>query len=223
MGETILDSVVHAMHSAGIPAILAYPGNLQPALSEACVTVCYKQVDWAEEKTQVLVTVLTPAVMGGTVCEQKAMEVSRILQEKGARCLQEACKYDSIGSLFSVEICATFDGMEVPITWMDMPGFTVWLAGQRLDHAAAFTAWREVDESVTDIENALWHFKLEEVFLAEAAEQHIIEQSPFSIEVLRKGQTETYTECVWTSHKLEFSGANMRRIREGTAQGRSII
>lgn len=222
MGNSILDSVVQGLQSSGIPAMPAYPGNLQPALSEACAAVCYKMVDWAAEKTQVLVTVLTPAVLGGTVCEAKAMEASRILRDMGAGCLQGECQYDSIGSLFSVEICATFDGMEEPVSWMDMPGFTLWLAGQRLDNVSSFMAWREVDEGAVDIESALWHFRLEELFLAEDAEQYNTEQSPFSIEVMRKGQTETYTECVWTSHKLEFSGANMRRIREGIAQSRSV-
>lgn len=223
MGTSLLDYVVETMHSMGIPAILAYPGNLQPALGEACVTVGYKQVDWVAEKTQVLVTVLTPAVMGGTVCEDTATRVSRILRDMGAGCLQGACQYDSIGSLFSVEICATFDGMELPGSWMKLPGFVLKLEGVRLDNVASFTAWRQVDEQTVDIESAPWHFKLEELFLAEDAEPITETQAPFSIEIMRLGQTETFDGCVWTSQRREVAGATMRRIREGTAQSRSII
>ena len=222
MGNSLLDSVVDTMHSMGIPAILAYPGNLQPALSEACVAVGYKQVDWAAEKTQVLVTVLTPAALGGTACEEMATRVSKILRDMGAGCLQGACQYDSIGSLFSVEIYATFDGMEIPVSWMQMPGFMLRLAGSRLDNVASFTAWRQVDETVVNIESAPWHFKLEELYLAEDAEQHTIEQAPFSIEIQRMGYTETFSGCVWTSRRREFAGATMRRISEGTAESRSM-
>ena len=222
MGNSLLDFVVDTMHSMGIPAILAYPGNLQPALSEACVTVGYQQVDWAEEKTQVLVTALTPADLGGAACEEFATQVSKILRDMDAECVQGACKYDSIGSLFSVEICATFDGMETPLTWMDRPGFTLWLSGKRLDHVASFTAWREVDEVAVDMKSATWHFALEERFLAEDVEQISGEQDSFSIEIMRKGKRETFDGCVWTSQKREVSGALLRQIREGTAQSRTM-
>lgn len=221
MGKTILDSVVEALQSGGIPALLAYPGGKLPALSEACAAVCFKQVDRDAEKADVLVTVLAPAALGGTACEKTALAAGKILQDMGAGCVQGACVFDSRGSLFSVEVCATFAGTALPESWTEPLGFTVALGGKKLESVTGFTVWRNVDETATVFTNATWYFRLEENFLPGAAEENSPEE-PFSIVLARPGQTETYSGCTWTSQKRETVVSGTRQIREGIVGSRSI-
>ena len=199
----------------------AFPGSRMPALTEACAAVRYKQVDWTQQKTQVLVTVLTPAVLGGALCEQTALTAGKIVQEMGAGCLQGGCTFDSIGNLFSVEICATFDGTKIPGSWQELPGIMVHVDGHRLDNVSSFSAWRQVDEQGTALANALWRFRIEELFPTEAA--GIWEPEVLStVAVQRMGLREVYSDCTWISQRLEHTGAKLVRIREGIAAGKTV-
>lgn len=98
--------VMDALKAGGIPAIRAYPGSKLTELTAACAAVGYHQVD--AEKVEVLVTVLTPAALGGGACEDTALAAGEILLTLGASRVQGPCEYDERWDLFFVEVRAAF-------------------------------------------------------------------------------------------------------------------
>ena len=205
----ILEEVIAALTENGISACRAYPGGNAPAPDGVVAAVGIHRAD--ERQTQVLVTVLAPASMGGAVCENTAAAAGNILRNSGAEWEQFDCKFDTRSQMFSAVGYATFSAVEkVAVT----------LAGTALTHVDSVTIWRETDKEVTALENATWHFRLEEVFPAGAREVNPAE--PFSLVLSRQGYREACTGCVLTVQKRQADSNGVRYIREGTIQTHSI-
>lgn len=98
--------VMEALIAGGIPAIRAYPGSKLTQQTSACAAVGYHQVDG--ETVEVLVTVLSPAALGGGACEDTALKAGDILLSLGASRVQGPCRYDDRCDLFVVEVRGAF-------------------------------------------------------------------------------------------------------------------
>ena len=85
-----------------------------------------------------------------------------------------------------------------------------------LPDVVSFRTSREADEEVTAVENAVWHFRLEE-HLAVTAAQAAVPVADFTIQVRRGNRTEIFRGCTLTAHSQELTPDGLRQIREGTA------
>ncbi len=206
---SVVTQVITALTSNGIPASRAYPSSKMPALTQASAAVGIYRAD--ESGTQVLVTVVASASMGGAVCEDTAITVGNVLRDLGAKWEQRGCGFDRGSQQFFVEGYATFSTAKK---------VTVTLAGTVLSHVNSVTIWRETDKEVTALENAIWRFRLEEVFPTDTVEVNPAES--FTMVVSRGSQRETCSGCVLTAQRREAGDYGVRYIREGKMQSYAI-
>lgn len=219
MGKSIVEIVIDLLKGSQIRVDRAYPGQMMPAVETMVAAVGLKRLDQADSSATVEVSVMTPAHLGAGECEDKAVWICRLLKSIGGSCLQGKAEHIVGANLFRVSIESVFYGQETLNGWQDIPTaptFAVKLGGMPLNYAISFTAHREVDETTENIENAAWHFKIEERFPLNAEEEASPEE-PFAITVSRIGRTEVYNGCVLVAHKRILESDGQRQIREGVA------
>lgn len=218
-----LSAALDALKAGGFRADYAYPGQRVPAITDVVAAVSLKTADLSEDTTVVLVNVLCPADMGGAACEAAALEAGSILQEIGGKCTVFACEFDGRTGLFSARVEAVFAPEPEPEPEPDpepepetqaIISCTLGLA--KLWHTVSFTTEREVTSLIPAISDAAWHFRLEEFFPADTAEEAWPEE-PFHV----INGKEILLDCTWTSHRRIREPGGIRQIREGVAGSRS--
>lgn len=165
-----------------------------------------------------LVRVYSPGDDGGSVCEEAAVAAMTVLQETGAVCLLESCRYDGQLHLFSMELHAVYVETEeekLPIT--------VKLGLAPLPHITGFKSWHLTDDpSVMPLASSLCYFRIEELIPSGATEQNTPEE-PFTITVTRGGTVETFTGCYLTTDVREDQLEGVNRVRSGTAEKKTFV
>lgn len=217
MGKSIVTQVIDALTAAGIRAERGFPGQKMPALTAPGAAVSLEALDQDAGTVTVQTAVLCPAVLGGGVCEDTAVLVCRVLGALGARCVQGSCRHVSLTELLQVDVSAVFRGQE------GEDGFSrlsVTAGGTTLPWAEEFRSWRSGDDT-TALTSAVWKFRLEERLPPDAAEGSAPAE-PFTLVVTRDGGTETYSGCALTFCRQETTAAGLYRIRQGTAQSRTV-
>lgn len=199
-----------------------------PAIESIAAAVQLEQLDQAAGTATVLVSVLVPAALGAAASEDGAVQVCQILQGMGAVCLQGKSEYLNSAQMFCAAVSAVFSGEETVDGWEKPnepaapPTFSVKLGTRQLSFAVSFTAERALDDTVSVLDSATWHFRLEEVFPLEAREE-AAPTEPFDITVSRTGRTEVFSGCALTAQKRVLEADGQRQIREGVAAGRTVI
>lgn len=222
MGQTIVSMVIEALQGSGIRADEAYPGSRIPALTGAVAAVRLGKVDRSVRTTAVQVVVMSPAGSGGSVCENTALQAVDALQDMGATCTKEICKFDEMADVFYIEISAVFFGTPGPEKWSAGPGYSIRINIQPMEHVTGFSITRKTDDGVTAIGDALWQFTLEEL-LPPGTSEPVDPAEPFSLTVIRSKGQETLEGCTWTSVKREDTLRGIGQIRTGTAASRASV
>lgn len=201
--------IIAELNGRGICAVRAFPSGKMPELKQPCAGVRLRYMD--ADKTEVLISILAPAALGGGACEDTAQSAGYAVEALGGQWQLGCCEFDSRSGTFCTELYAVFTAQtEYPV---------IMLGNETVKNGKAFTAWRSTDEAVTSLESAPWYFRLEEI-ISTGTEGKMPAQ-PFSITVSCCGRQETYTGCTWISQKREATASGIRQIREGIAQGRS--
>lgn len=230
MGQSIVEKTVSALRAAGIRAEAAYPGQKMPHLLSPAAAVSLHKVDWEEGTAAVKVTVASPMALGGTACENKAVDAVRALADIGGRCTASGVKYDSAADRFYAEVTAVFRGQENADGWADTPPapvLTVKIGNAAVHGAQSLTAERKVNVQKVGAagENApagtvyaedLWKITLEQ--LEEPGEETVSAQTePFTLTAERGNWHQIFTGCRWTESRWAADGKGLRRVRTGTA------
>ena len=160
---TIVTQVINELRQAQIRSDEAYPGARIPALTGPVAAVKLGKVDRSVRTTTVLVTVMSPAKSGGSLCETTALGAMEVLQAMGGTCVKDICRFDEMASVFFIEIQVQFFGTALKDGWSPGPGYSVKLNAQPLEQVVSFSAERSVDQNVTAIANARWEFTIEEL------------------------------------------------------------
>lgn len=222
MGQAIVSNVIEALSDAQIRADEAYPGRRIPALTGAVAAVRLGKVDRAVRTTTVEIVVMSPAADGGTLCESTALQAVEVLQEMGATCVKDVCKFDEMADVFYIEIQAEFLGAPLGGTWSAGPGYAVTIGAQPVSYAVGFSASRKVDDTVTAISNAKWQFTLEELLPPGTSEPGEATE-PFVLTVSRSKSDECFSGCSWTSVQREDTLRGIRQVRSGVAKSRAML
>ena len=222
MGQTIVSMVIDALQARAIRADEAYPGSRIPALTGAVAAVRLGKVDRSVRTTAVQIVVMSPAATGGSLCEGAALRAVEVLQNMGATCVKEVCKFDEMADVFYIEISAVFFGTPGENSWSAGPGYAITINSQAMDHVTGFSIVRKTDKDVTSIGNAKWEFTLEEL-LPPGTSEPADPVEPFSLRIRRALGDETLTGCVWTSVKREDTLRGVGQIRTGTAENRMVL
>ncbi len=219
MSLALTEKVLQVLQDAGLDAVAAYPGKKMPALAAPCAAVQLQQAVLAQHMAQVLITVVSPAKLGGSVCESTAAAAAAVLQKAGAKCQVAGCSYDSTAGYFCAQVQAEVYGDITAGTWS--PDMTVLLGSVQCKSAVAVEFWRATDEEVTVLSNACWHFRMEELFAPGGAEE-TGPSGTFVLTVQHNGRSEKLTGCSFTEHRREHSPSGIRQIREGIAQAYTV-
>ncbi len=219
---TIVEQVIAALRACGIRADEAYPGGRIPALTGAVAAVRLGKVDRSVRTTAVQVVVMSPAHTGGAECEASALRALDCLQDMGATCVKEICRFDEMADVFYIDIEATFFGTPLESGWSAGPGYAVKIGTQPLHYAVSFSAQRATDDEVTAIGNAKWSFTLTEQMPTGISEPPDPVE-PFTVTLTRAGRDETFAGCRWTSVQREETIRGVSQTRRGIAASRNVM
>lgn len=204
-----VSKIIAELNRQGISAVRAFPSGRMPEMQQPCAGVRLRYMD--ADKTEVLISVLAPAALGGAACEDTAQSAGYAVEALGGQWQLGCCEFDSRSGTFCTELCAVFmEEAEYPV---------IMLGNATVKNGKVFSAWRSTDETVTSLESAPWHFRIEEIVSSGTEEE--MPAQPFSITVSYCGRQETYTGCTWVSQKRETTVSGIRQIREGIAQSRN--
>lgn len=211
MGRLNLSDVIQALKDAGLAVERGYPAGKQIHITEPVYAVNIAQMDIHEQTLTALVTVLSPAELGASACEDAALNVGAVLTRINGECVVSACRLNGRTGLFEQEVTARFS--------TDLK--RVMLEDSELTYVVSFTYWREVTSKITSLTDAPWSFRIEEFFPTGADESDEPEE-PFSIYHNLYIGLLTFSNCQWTSCKRTWTQSGVRQVREGTAESMDL-
>lgn len=222
MGQTIVAQVIEALQAVEVRSDEAYPGGRIPALTGAVAAVRLGKMDRSVRTTAVQVVVMSPASSGGSLCESTALRAVEAMQDMGATCTKEVCRFDEMADVFYIEIEAAFFGTALEDDWSAGPGYAVTIGSQPMEHVVSFAAQRAIDEEVTSISSAKWKFTIEEL-LPPGTSEPSDPTEPFVVTVSRSNGDEVFTGCTWISVKREDTIKGVSQIRVGQAAAKASM
>ena len=217
---TIVSNVIDALQAANIRSDEAYPGGRIPALTGPVAAVRLGKVDRSVRATSVQVIVMSPAALGGSVCESTALRAIEALEAMDGVCVKGLCQFDDMADVFYIEITAEFFGVAKDGGWDPGPGYAVKIGEQRMEWVTGFTIRRQTDDEITAIADAQWEFNMEEL-LGPGSVDPPDPTEPFTMVVTRNSSRETFTGCTWTSVKRTDTLRGISQIRTGVARKRT--
>lgn len=223
MAASITIKVLNALNDKGIFTDIAYPGKTMLNLDETMAAVSLERLDYTARTATVLVTVMVPVSMGGGACEDAAIRVSGTLEEMGAVCVQEECRFNGYADAYYIRVLGSFRGASVMDTWGSVSDFTVQVGDHYLKNVVSFKAEQAVDEVTgTPLNTAVWTFRIVEEF-GRGELPAISPAEPFEVNVSRTNSLETYSDCTWIACQLENTATGLRQIRTGISKTRGEI
>lgn len=216
MGIVTVNEVLQALAAAGICGEQSWPGRAMRSVTGICAAVSLEKVDHQNGISTVMVLILSPAAGGGSVCQKAALRAAAAIGALGASCVQESCRFRREEDCYCVPLRCTFS-VEVELPYQ------VEIAGIPLTGLRSFTSSKSEDlENGIAMNQAVWRFKIEEVYAPGEAEPNWPAE-PFSVLVLRSTGEEMLSECEWTSIKRVDTAEGIRQIRAGKAKSRSVV
>ena len=233
MGALILTKVQDELEIAGFDVNVAYPGQKYPQIRNTVAAVHMEKMDGTSREMTVEVDIISPANLGGSMCEHEAFRATEALTAVGARCIQNGCVYQAATNTFRVTIRATFSGNTQSEDGTIGLGFQVYINNVLQPYATGFVSNKETDNKViytigmalpedSTAGQLLHTFQLEELIpIGEtAAEDHT---GTFTIRVETANTTERFFACRWNSIRQEYTKEGMKRIRKGIARIREEV
>lgn len=216
----VIQTVTMLLSTAGYQTGSARPGKIMPEITEPVITLNVESVDTAERTMTIQVTVVSPVSLGGSTCEEHAINVCRLLREHGAQCVMTSCQLDTKTELFFVPVKATFQGNVLSGSWQMENMCQVQMGTEFLHTIESFAAWRETDENAPALEEALWKFRIQERM--DGIKMEMLPVEPFTMEVYFENTREEFDGCVLTCQRQTIENGCQRQIWEGTAEVRTI-
>lgn len=233
MGISILELVLRRLRQANFTADVAYPGQKFPKVADTVAAVHIERVDRSAMTVTVEVSIICPAIMGGTACEMEALRATEVLRLAGAVCVQNGCSYDGISQVYVVPVLATFTGVAETDSYTQGPGFHVYVNGELLLDIVAASV-----EEITGAQaeytmgsgragsasasGSGWNIRVEELIPA-GYEESADPEGEFTLKIATALKTEIYSPCRWTNIQRAFTKEGLRRIRTGFALGKEEV
>lgn len=216
---TIVSSVIEGLKKAGIRSDEAYPGGRIPALTGSVAAVRLGKVDRSVRTTAVQVIIMSPASLGGPACEATALRAVDALEKMHGTCVKGLCQFDDTADVFHIEITAEFFGVATEGDWKAGPGYAVSIGQQSMDWVTGFSIHRKTEDEITDIDDAVWEFTMEEL-LGPGSIDPPDPSEPFALTLTRPLSDEVFTGCTWTSVRRTDTLRGISQVRTGKAKRR---
>ncbi len=229
MGLTRITQAIEALEQAGLRAGRGFPGGGKPALTAPAVAVGIHRCE-GESVTLAVMVFVTPE-MGGSLCEDTALEAAAVLEGLGAACIQEACSYDRTTGLLSVRVLAAWgpeavageaggtegsdqaaeSGTEAALACMVTVGGTAlsYLTAAKAEFTVKLYPVGAAGAGVGAVcrYTEYWDITVEELLPLSSVPAQL-STGTFTVQLTRSGGTECYVNCQW-----------IRVLRQDTPQG----
>ena len=222
MGCTLIEYLLRRLNELGVRAIRAYKDGLMPDIESPVVTAEILELDQEKETQTMLVTVFSPVSFGLVALEKLCTKLMLFIPNINGVCRREQVKYLKDPELYCVEIYATFYGTETARGWVTtaappMPPTCICMVGDKVStHVESIDVYREISDTVTDIENAKWRFKLVLNYPLDA-EELILPMKLLNIRFSRQYRYDFLGGCVVERHERKFTPNSVVEILEGSA------
>lgn len=148
--------------------------------------------------------------LAATACQQKALEVCKILEAAGAVCKQGGCAFLSKGSVFCVKVEAEFSTAE---------GFTIVAGDVPLPYACGFSSGQKATKDEDTLRDVPWEVTVEE-FFPWGVQDTLGIKEPFQLDFCCEQKIERHEGCIWIERKRVAEQNGIRQVRKARSENR---
>ena len=225
----LLEELSGLLEAAGIPAGEAYPAGERVEILSPVAAVGLRELDCAHSVARFSVRILSPRILGGWCCQEKAALAEQTLHRAGMRCEAEEMEYLSGSDCFCIRLTVSRPVYESAEGWSAGDRWQVLRDGTEEQNVLSFRAVRNQGrrlvgtfcqgESVGVTPGAGgWQIELVQSGAAEPEEG----QEPFTLAVCAGGAEQRYLGCCWNETEIVLSDEGQKRIRRGFALTREV-
>ena len=232
MGYELLRFVMVLLAATGIPVGEEYPGLERPEIDSPRATVGLRELNAAAWTARFRVQILSPRLLGGWCCQDKAAQVVRALTAAGLVCRTEDMEYNSGCDSFcvTVEVVMTVvprgEGWEPGSRWRvycnnaEQVGVASFRAARDLQRRVVGTHWKTEPVGITSSSGSGgWELEL----VQDQAEEPASVQEPFVLTVREGDREHRYTGCCWNETVWEYLQSGAHLTRRGFALAREEV
>lgn len=225
----LLEELRELLEAAGIPAGEEYPAGERVEIVSPVAAVGLRELDCANAAARFSVRVLSPRILGGWCCQQKAALAAQVLHRAGMGCSAAEMDYLSGSDCFCISLTVSRPVYESADGWIGGSGRQVLRDGIEEKNVLSFRAVRNQgrrllgtfcqSEPVRVTPGAGgWQIELVQSGSAEPEEG----QEPFTLTVRTAGGEQRYLGCCWNETEITLGGEGEKRIRRGFALKREV-
>lgn len=225
----LLEELRALLEDAGIPAGEEYPAGERVEIVSPVAAVGLRELDCANAVARFSVRILSPRILGGWCCQQKAAQAVQVLHRAGMSCAAAEMEYLTGSDCFCISLSVSQPVFESAEGWSAGSGWQVLRDGAEEKNVLSFRAVRNQgrrllgafcqSEPVRVTPGAGgWQIELVQSGGAEPAEG----EEPFTLTVHAAGAEQRYLGCCWNETEIVLGGEGVKRIRRGFALTREV-
>ena len=223
----LLEELRALLEQAGIPAGEEYPAGERVEIVSPVAAVGLRELDCANAVARFSVRVLSPRILGGWCCQQKAALAAQVLHRAGMGCSAAEMDYLSGSDCFCITMTAAQAVISGPEGWVPGVGLTVLCRETEVEGVVSFTARRDrgrrligafCQSEPVGITSGRDGWQLELVQQGDRTPEAV--EEPFTLTVWAGDRVSRYSGCCWNEERYEHTGQGLRQIRQGFALGR---
>lgn len=225
----LLEELRALLEAAQIPAGEEYPAGERVEIVSPVAAVGLRELDCANAVARFSVRILSPRILGGWCCQQKAAQAAQVLHRAGMSCAAAEMEYLTGSDCFCISLAVSQPVFESAEGWSAGSGWQVLRDGAEEKNVLSFRAVRNQgrrllgafcqSEPVRVTPGAGgWQIELVQSGGAEPAEG----EEPFTLTVHAAGAEQRYLGCCWNETEIVLGGEGVKRIRRGFALTREV-
>lgn len=225
MGLEWLNQVKQTLQEAGVRVESGYPAHKAVHLTQSVAAVNLKAME-GDSVTEVLVTILTPRMMGLEQCQSQSAQTVQILTTTQSCWSFDGWRYEEGIDCWAVEIRG------VPVQVEETESYTVLLGEKEVPFVADFLARQVQDRRLIrphgqgDPAGVIpgkqgWELELTQMIPAGQPEPEE-EKEPFTLTVSRSGHEQVYSGCRWTEYCSRQMPEGTQIVRKALALSREV-
>ena len=225
----LLEELSALLEAAGISAREEYPAGERVEIVSPVAAVGLRELDCANAVARFSVRILSPRILGGWCCQQKAAQAAQTLHRAGMTCSAEEMDYLSGSDCFCISLAVSRPVYEGAEGWSAGSGWQVLRDGIEEKNVLSFRAVRNQgrrlqgafcqSEPVRVTPGAGgWQIELVQSGAAEPEEGN----EPFTLAVYTGDAQQRYLGCCWNETEIVLGSGGLKRIRRGFALKREV-
>ena len=225
----LLEELRALLENAGIPAGEEYPAGERVEILSPVAAVGLRELDCANSVARFSVRILSPGILGGWCCQNKAAETARVLHRAGMLCAAAEMEYLKGSDCFCISLAVTQPVYEGADGWSPGSGWQVLRDDVEEENVLSFRAVRNQGRRLvgafcqsepTRVTPGAGGWQIE--LVQSGAEESGEGQEPFTLTVCAGGTQQRYLECCWNETEIVLGGEGLKQIRRGFALKREV-